>query len=99
MPDTPAQAIPGVRLEYDHGVYIGGSFVLHHLLIAGRTIAGRSVGWPESVHRPCAMVTQRGDGRRRAAHTPADMFGSLPSVRLVQVHAELRDLRAGVIAA
>jgi hypothetical protein len=71
MPDTTAEVIPGVRLEYDHGVYIGGSFVLHHPLIAGRTIAGRSVGWPESVHRPCAMVTQRGDGRRRAAHTPA----------------------------
>ena len=44
MPETPAHAIPGVRLEHDHGALLSGSFVLHHPLIAGRTIAWPSAG-------------------------------------------------------
>ena len=39
MVEMPAHAIPGVRLEHDHGAHLSGSFVLHHPLIACRTIA------------------------------------------------------------
>src|SRR5437016_12345698 len=31
MPQTSAHAIPDVRLEYDHGTHLSGSFALHHL--------------------------------------------------------------------
>jgi hypothetical protein len=52
MPEAPALAFPDVRLEHGHGAHLSGCLMLHRSLIAGRTIAGRSAGWPESVHWP-----------------------------------------------
>src|ERR1700730_14938891 len=76
MPQTPARAIHGVRLEHDHGAHLSGSCVLspttycrpHHRL-------ARSAGWRESAHGPLDMVTQRGYSRRSVAHIAADLRG------------------------
>src|SRR6266566_1259827 len=49
MPETTADAIPGIRPEHDHGAHLSGSFVLHHPLIARRTVLIEAVRSPAPV--------------------------------------------------
>ena len=72
MPQTPARAIPGVRLEPDHRAHLSRSFVLHHPLIAGGTIVSSERGLAGVRAQALDMVRQRGYSRRSVAHIAAD---------------------------
>src|ERR1022692_3082554 len=67
MPQTPARAIPGVRLEHDHRAHLSESSVLHHPLIAGGTIVSSERGLAGVRAQALDMVTQRGYSHRSVA--------------------------------
>src|ERR1022692_52305 len=75
MPQTPARAIPGVRLKHDHRAHLSGSSVLHHPLIAGGTIVSSERGLAGARAPALDMVTQRGYSPRSVAHIAAVLPG------------------------
>src|SRR5450631_824313 len=90
MPEKSAHAISSAPLEHDHEAHLSGSFVLHHPLIAGRTIA-----WPE---RGLAGVrAQSAEHWRLAASELADRRRDLLHSR--QAHAQIGQLPHVAVAA
>ena len=77
MTQSPASAIPGVRLEHDHRAHLSGSFVLHHPLITGRTIVWSERALAGVRAQALDMITQRGYSRRSVVRIAADPCGLL----------------------